>query len=189
MVGNNPINSFDKLGLEANPFPSNPGPPDPNLDCCDDPTIQEGLDKLNASYEKFKTTDKPDFPEAGKEGSGGETSCHAVNSLLFGFLKTKGIPNCWTCEFKHGHRRINGAVFNKGPDHWWIECKAVGKDGNVKKEVMYDWWRHDTTPGEDPSKNRKRYPWRGYDGTEDGGMPPGLGPNLRPGYVPPVPQP
>jgi RHS repeat-associated protein len=196
-VDNRPSSVIDILGGRPHDdFPSSgdrfdrPMERNPNLDCCDDATIQKGLERLNESYEKYKNMDKgPDFPVAGKQGKGENESCHAVNSDLFGFLKAKGILNCWTCELVHGHRRPNGALFNRGPDHWWVECRAVDKDGRVKKRVMYDWWRRDTTPGEHPKKNRKRYPFPGWRGKDDGGMDTGLGPNLRPGYVPPPPQP
>ena len=50
-------------------------------------------------------------------------------------------------------------ILGGGYDHWWIECQAFDTNGDVVKELSFDWWRQGATAGESPLINRKSFPF------------------------------
>ncbi|MEI7911438.1 MAG: hypothetical protein WCK77_17535 [Verrucomicrobiota bacterium] len=134
---------------------------------CTSGKIEEGAKKLLDAYKDFSTKKPASIPDQGKEGSGEDHSCYEVNSALLawfrGGLSGDGKIPCWTCKLAH---RSQGPAIYWGPhyigggyDHWWIECQAFDTNGDVVKELSFDWWRQGATAGESPLINRKSFPF------------------------------
>lgn len=131
---------------------------------CSPETIQQGETKLKSLFASFATEKDDDVADQGEAGFGiiGKSSCHDVNLSLLRHMQSE-IPECWACRFVHFHR----FYIRLGKDHWWLECAAYDDNGNTVKGIAFDWWRKGALPGEDPSINRRSFPYLDEQGSTE----------------------
>lgn len=144
MVNNDPVNSWDYLGLK---------------ECCDSKTLDEGERWLNdrfkaASSDAKKRGLKPRLP-------GGIPSCKTSSSDIGEwFLPT---PKCWTCHTELRRKKPIGDA-SSDADHQVIICKATDDSGK-DRERIFDWWGDNLWPlskktsGGSPDDFRRIFPY------------------------------
>ena len=168
-VNNDSVNRWDYLGLTG-PHQEGSGLAE---ECCDEATINSGETELNERYKNISQQ----FRDDGVKPFGprdAPNSCIMINTEVIERLaqnpedrdgNLSGIPKCWDCQLENGRtdakwRGIGGGGF-KRYDHWVVVCKAYDQDGNLAKEIKFDFWNSHAIPGEDPNRFRKEYPHPG----------------------------
>jgi uncharacterized protein RhaS with RHS repeats len=175
MVGNDPVNRRDVLGLEETP-------------CCDRKTRDEGEDKLRAKAK-----------EVGELGRGYDWTCDDYSNEIYNALE---VPDCWRCRVEC--RTLEGVnpaatplqIFAQrlsNPQDWdvvsighcVVMCQARNEKGEYAGEVMLDEYDY---PQRTPEGFREKYPVFRPEGDNLGSSQPWkTGPGGQP--APPVPYP
>ena len=123
MIGNNPVDKWYYLGLKD------------KYGCCTDDLINKGRAELELKYER--TMKEPERRNYGT-GMRGRGSC---KNTSFNTLDSFGTwPKCWDCNLERrlGNRKVLLAV--RRNDHQVITCKAYCPSGDLKGEVVFDFW-------------------------------------------------
>ncbi len=129
--------------------------------CCPDDKIKEGEKILNDRFKDSVAEAKRIGLVPAPIGEYGATCATSSTDIL---RRLAPYPQCWSCyaEYREKHYTIGLAVIY-AVQHQAIICRAFGKDSNMKKEIIYDWW-HDTKyndqqSGGSPDQFRKDWPF------------------------------
>jgi RHS repeat-associated protein len=162
-VGNNPISRIDKLGLTTGQLElqccrrkqAGDPPPPPSatkgyspkrnypgvstgcaLTCCDDQTIEKGRMTLRDHYFQAVQAAKAIGLTPVDPGEKGAT-CKLSSIDFINWLAP--YPPCWYCYLEERDRSPND-VNELDKDHQVIICNAYGYLGEIRKQIMFDWW-------------------------------------------------
>jgi RHS repeat-associated protein len=137
-VRNNPINSFDLLGLYDNC-------------CCDSQTIEDGKKGLIDAYNQAVAYLAPSRPP-GTLPEDGPWSCASVTGPIAHFMSP--APHCWTCYWvDHWTKHW---IIGDADDLNVVVCESHPQTGSPQK-IVFDYWDL-APPAQDYSIYLKNHP-------------------------------